>query len=194
MYCERRNHIHLTKKQCDLLVFGYLRLSMNEYGFNLYDDIKNECWEYFKLITKLHINEFDVGVFYQGYECQIDELNIKSTKYDEDINFTLFYDSNTNDYDNDIFRLRHFWLDYDGKATEHTEQHVSGNKNIGNLKAKQSFEQHTFVTHPWKLYNNNFFLGLYLPKSNYPKHLLTFGKDVRYEYGLYVKLNKLTIQ
>ena len=206
-------HIHFSENECNLLVFGYFRETQNEFGINIIDDMKNECWKYFKLITKINKKEFEVGIFYQGYECQIDLLGLKSLSYSDTIYMKFIYDNtnkqkllkeknnknkNNNDNDSDddddddsMIILRYFWLNYDGKMVEYSKNHVSGNKKITHLKSQQSFEQHTFVTHPWKLFNKQYFLGLYLPTSNYPKHLITFTNDIRNVDALCVSCDKI---
>eukprot|EP01083_Nonionella_stella_P097065 272869_1 len=72
-------HMHLTEDQCNLLVYGYIRSIENIFD-NLYigDDIYNECWNLLVRSYGIRKTIYDLGVFYQGYECQIDSLNLKS--------------------------------------------------------------------------------------------------------------------
>eukprot|EP01084_Bolivina_argentea_P307571 531642_1 len=291
---ESQTHIHLTENQCNVLLFGYIRrVEKISKDMNIAIDIYNECWKHFKRLNDVKKQIFEVGEFYQGYECQINSLHKQSIEYKHSIHMQFIHKVSPNKTDTnpdikwiisekqkakynepystddnnlimskssaiqmmqqksqinkdtleEIFKLsdidmddmldadefalfnylidmvlkgaitrtklefltslpnlpmryippskrsllfsvdiRWIWLDYQG-----TEQDYTSRNRTGRLRVNGQFTQQTYVSHPWKLFNGKYFLGLYIPTLEYHTHEIELVNDPLKKDALFVK-------
>ena len=133
------------------------------------DDIYDECWKHFKKMNEMQKKITEVGDLYYGDECQIDALGLKSDNSDQTIyiNYQIDKDKNTIDTTDTpkSMVLTTIWMDYHGKEIVYFKD-----KELNAIV----MTQHTFVTHPWKLYVQDEFLAAYVPTSNHEVHEIKF--------------------
>ena len=188
--CKNRRHVHLREDQCRLLVFGFIREFEfdDESEYEIADDLYAECWAQFRRITMWNKEQFETGDFYRGYECTIDALGIKSVTSKTSIHLQVVFqfDDQVLEQDNRMMAdVRWIWLDFKGKEKEYTY------KDQGQLsRARPTFWQQTYVTHPWKLFNGKHFLGVYVPTSQHPLHIVRLSDDWRQEKALLMSFEK----
>lgn len=108
--CRIANHIHLTITQCNLLLYGYIRCITDIF---IADDIYKLCWNLFLKINQYHKIQYETGELYQGYECQIREIDFKCHDSNDLIYLRFAYDHNDRQEQNEIK------LDYESSVSEY---------------------------------------------------------------------------
>ena len=156
----------ITKNDLELLIFGFIR---REFDTNLqyciplhiYYDIYNIILNEFQYYIKL----FKHGILLQGNEKYIDNLkDIKSYSHSDPVSLTFITVSKNKDnlLNN---KFKNIWVNYNGSNIDY----ISLNSFHHIIMCRGNFvkilHQQTYITHPWKLYINNKFLGCYIPLS-----------------------------
>jgi len=191
--CTNRRHLHLKERQCRDLVFGFIReLEFeDDFDFEIAGDVYDECWAQFVRISKSTVDEFETGDFHRGYECSVDALGLKSVTARSSIHLQMGYEFEAESggkqlrSSNEVaVEMRWIWLDYKGKEKDYTHR-------LGKLtRARPTVWQQTYVTHPWKLFSGQHFLGIYVPKRKHPLHWMRISDDWRHDGALFVSFER----
>ena len=196
--CPIQDHVHLTSDTCALLVFGYVRrIDVTLKQAEIARDLYTECVSTFeRLYYSLTQQSFELGDWYTGFECQIDALGLKSGPDEHSLHMRFRFNhkqvvrrkkkyaarrhSEIPGPPPQLAFLRWVWLDYEGKPIDYGTRQM--------LLDRPFIEQQTFVSHPWKLFNNGRFMGLYVPTS---KHTITLSEGEQDAEQLMVTIEKV---
>lgn len=209
--CSHNDHIHISQEHCALLVYGFIRrIDSDLKDVDIAEDLYNECWTHFKALCSSKTDVFDIGDFHRGFECQIDALELCSKHSRDSINMHFEYhfdvdnngDSNENhnadhtvdgiessdpstgdtaEEDEVAAQIRWIWLDFKGEERDYS--YDAGTMS----RQRPEFVQQTYVTHPWKLWNKQRFLGVYVPTSPHHTHAVNLSSDPATKDSLLVK-------
>lgn len=202
--CSKEDHIHLSEAKCELLVYGFIRrVDSNVKDMDIAYDLYQECWTHFIALCQGYKREtFETGFFYTGFECVVDTLGIQSLRVPEDQSNEIFLDfeypigneesqdiHTENEHERTVIaRIRWVWLTFDGDEKDYSSDDGILFKSGSDYTNR--FRQQTYVTHPWKLFNKDHFLGVYVPTSKHLIHGVYLYDDPSGGDALIVKFEK----